>query len=147
MPEDHDARHQNLSAIIAGCGVYNWAANCDAIPIELQLLQPACSFSWTDHTKYEPGSNSTRSHVGSFRDFSSFDRFLTSFAASSLTPTTTISPPLLHIPFPATASHSLQHSPVMWTHCCLFIACKPSSPHCLRHALMGIVPLPTCGSI
>ena len=37
---------------------------------------------------------------------------------------------------PATALYSLQHSSVMWTQCCLFTACKPSSPHCLQHALV-----------
>ena len=34
-------------------------------------------------------------------------------------PCSAISPLLLCITSPATASHSLQHSPVMWTHCCL----------------------------
>jgi hypothetical protein len=40
-------------------------------------------------------------------------------------PSPAISPLLFHSAFTATASHSLQHSPVMWTHCCLSFACPP----------------------
>ena len=54
---------------------------CDSNRIAVVTI--CLQFSWTDHTKYEPGSNSSRSRVGSFCNFSSFDRFLTSFAASS----------------------------------------------------------------
>ena len=62
--------------------------------------------------------------------------FLTRFAASFLSLQPPSSPPTASYFLPATASHSLQHSPVMWTQCCLFTACKPSSPRCLRHALV-----------
>jgi uncharacterized membrane protein YozB (DUF420 family) len=48
----------------------------------------------------------------------------------SLTLTTTISCHLPPTAFTATASHSLQYSLVMWTHCCLSIACLPSPPYC-----------------
>jgi hypothetical protein len=147
-----DDHQENPSAIIVGCRVYNWVANSDLVVTTAIQWESVCSSAGRlrpDHTKYELGSNSAQSCVGSFCDFSLSDRFLTSFVASSLScqppPCSAISPLLLHITFPATASHSLQHSPVMWTHCCLSIACKPSSPHCLRHALVGIVLLPTCG--
>jgi len=39
----------------------------------------------------------------------------------------------------------IQHSPVLWTPCCLSLV-NPS-PHCLRHALVGIVLWPICGKI
>ena len=41
---------ENLSGIIASCGVYNWAANCDAVVTTAIQLESVCSFSWTDGT-------------------------------------------------------------------------------------------------
>ena len=62
--------------------------------------------------------------------------FLTCFAASFLSLQPPSSLPTASYFLPATTLHLLQYSLVMWTQCCLFTACKPSSPHCLRHALV-----------
>ena len=46
-----DFHQENLSAIIAGCRVYNWAANCDAVVKTAIWLESVYSFSWMDDTK------------------------------------------------------------------------------------------------
>jgi len=134
---------ENPSAIIAGCGVYNWAANCNPVVTTAIWLESVCSSAGRlrpDHTKYELGLNSARSRVGSFRDFSSSDRVsLLPLSHHHLLP----SPPYSST-FPVTVSHSLQHSPVMWTHCCLSLHVN-LQVRTVCGCPVGIVLLPTCG--